>query len=156
MKDTIILISAIIFTLYPFVFAWVFGGSEYSISNTYRILEQHAGNYKAIFVLWLWVFLIPLVFIAPNPWYICAILVEAFIGASPAFYKHKLENAVHLFGSFGGVVLGVIGACVLMSAWWYALIVAVVFLLIFLTMKHYIWWIEIAAYYFIVIPLLIL
>lgn len=151
---TTLILSAIIFAIYPAWIAIRFGVKK-SISITHYTLEKWKKNSGFIFTIWLWAFLGLLFQHVPNDFYIVAIMIEFFIGASPAFWRYwkGQEWKVHMVASYGGIIVGLIGSAIAVG-WWYPIpALAIAATIRFTCPKTYVWWIEVLAYYAIVLPL---
>ena len=147
----LLLISLAIFTAY-IVGVYLKFGILKSVSASYYSIKH-----KALFTLALWGFAIPVqiyAFIELQNW--CLVLAGigiCFVGAAPD-YKMKVEGDVHYLAAFTGVILGLIG--IAFEGLWYVALPAAVLIVAINSIKNKTYWQEIAAFYIIVLTLLVI
>ncbi len=113
------------------------------------------------FTLMLWVMVISMFVVAveSSGLFFFAGAGIALVGAAPNFKKGgKMEYAVHMFGSIGGVSLTYLAIGFGLYLWWVALPAMVLVALVYsekLKINNHIWWIEVGTIYLVQTLLLI-
>ncbi len=149
METILLTISTVIFLSSAIIIAIKYGVQK-SISESYYRLPN---KQKALFTLALWGFSIPMIIVGGSIGSIFLFLAGgliALVGAAPAFKGLLMEYRAHMFGAYGGILLGLI-ALLTFGMWELVVIAAVVSIVTKLTVKNYIWWIEIIAFITIVL-----
>lgn len=142
-----ILISLIIFTAYV-VGVWITFGVLKSISDSY----YHIKN-KWLFTIALQGFAIPVILAGENIWLFFAGAGICLVGVASQF-KLKQEGNIHYIAAVLGIIFGTIWLFV--SGLWYLGIALIVLIILLRFVKNYTWWQEIAAYYIILLGLLLI
>ena len=146
METILLLISVAIFLSYIGFIALKYGIQK-SISESYYRLPS---KQKVLFTLALWGFAIPVIILGGmlESWllFLAGGLIT-LVGAAPAFKSLLMEYKAHMFGAYGGILLGLTALVVNFNLWWLVLIAVILAVIIKFTIKNYIWWIEVLAFF---------
>lgn len=152
----LLLISAVIFVSYTQYIAFKYGIQK-SISESYYRLKENKES-LAIFTLALWGFAIPVIIVGGSMgsfWLFFAGALITLVGAAPGFKDLLMEYKAHMFGAYGGVLLGMVGIAFLGQI---GLVLSFITgsIIIRLAIKNYIWWVEVAAFVTILLGLFLI
>ena len=149
----IIIIQAIIFTLFVAFLMIKFKGPIHSISYSWYLLPK---KWNFLFIIFAWS-MGALMFLHETDGILFFLSGAGFIivGAATQF-KTSIVNELHYGGAAIGIGLALIGLGVEYDTWWplIAFPIASV-LLLFTKIKHKIWWVEVLAFAAIVLGFLI-
>jgi hypothetical protein len=154
-QKILLISSVIIFTSYLF-YIWFRFGIQKDISSSYRKLKHNW-----IFTLVLWFTMIPVMIVGEHGLLFFAGAGICIVGTAPRYWE-KLEGRVHRIAAIGGILLALIWM-LLKGFIWFAVPFILFAFLIEITfkkkrlieLKNHTWWVEVAAYYMLLITLLL-
>lgn len=151
-------VCLLIYSLIAFIsyiaFIWIKFGVLSAISDSYYSLSNAS---KSMFTFFIWSVSIPMIIVGVSEtglmFFAGAFL--SFVGAAPAF-KEELEGKVHVAGAISGIGFGVLAMIFVFQHYVLASILVVFIILVnLLKMKNKTWWIEVLAFVFIYISLIL-